>query len=692
MIHYTQRLWAICMALLLLTACDKHDTLPDNPPTDPEDQGQHPTPTPAEDLKLTLDLYADLRHDNPMLAFAEEETAVALIRNTDKEEIIYLPLVMRRTEEQLRQAGLQQLEVDLKGMKADSTRTWQLKLIIGGRWNADTRQIQFNAPSDTTPSKEQTTVTLHQPYVSTWQSIPTNEKGQFAVSENGRTQLAVQVTAPARILSHHIVSCQADTQVEISTLQIRSEALSFGGSYDLSDTKALQEMDDEAGLQWTAPADTPHCIDLHFSTPILLRNNEQPSSEDFLYLWGMPTESKETTVSVTASGQLLKQEKEPFDSLKIFEAALPSPTDGMTALRSAVKIESAPEVEGPITLSTRSEKTTIIADNTDQVEFVVMQGGKDVTRQSTIIRRENELFENPISGYTFKTPRKGSYEFYAVKEGERSNHIHITARPESETGPDGQLVNGTRFARNVDAQSGWYDVNKIGNGNSPQDGLLCWAAASSNLLQWWLDDLVKQGYQLPDEMPHGPGSRYRLAIFDTFFDCWTNYMHSTRPAIRWFLEGGGMTHSSSNSATPDKGGKVHEGGYFRGVLSADKEQELFQSDYVEEFGAYSGWILPSREEKKSMHKIFSELFMRLIDEGATALSIDSHELTAWGYDVEEGLVTRIYVTNSDDGGNPRLASYKVEKRGDDIHLIDYPGKTNQPTQIIRFTRMKAYSF
>ncbi len=34
---------------------------------------------------------------------------------------------------------------------------------------------------------------------------------------------------------------------------------------------------------------------------------------------------------------------------------------------------------------------------------------------------------------------------------------------------------------------GWYDVNKTYWKDDAEDGYMCWAGASSNILHWWID-------------------------------------------------------------------------------------------------------------------------------------------------------------------------------------------------------------
>lgn len=684
--YYKKSLLCLGMALALLTSCEKHDEIPQVPPPDQgEDNGQHPLP-PVE-LQLTLDLEVTLprteEQSTTVNEFTDEVTAVALLRRTGDREMICLPLTLTRSTDDPRKAGISDQKVAFGALTADADKKWQIRVLTGGRWDAASRQLQFDAPDRLTPSRQAAAVRLSQPAVSAWQEIPTDQNGQFIPSDKGTTPLSVEVTPQALLLSHHITSCDAESDVVVERLTLGGGEITLGGYYDLSDSKASAD----ALPTWhgTSIAEEGHALD--FTTPLTVPKGEETVSEDYVYLWVMP-QTGEPRIKVEASGHLLNDGQKKFDRIVTFNDRLPAPQKGVTHIGSKIYIEYTRPIEGPITLGTLSDKTTIIADGKDEVTFVIRQSGVDVTRECTIYRVTG-IFEEELPSAKFKTSREGVYEFYAVKAGERSNHIRIQANRETATDPDGNLITGTKFVRNVSPASGWHDVNKVGDGNSHIDGLLCWAAASSNILQWWLEDFKKQGHELPARVPFGAGSRYELAIFDTFFDCWINYMHSTRPGIRWFMEGGGMQHAASNGSSPNKGGTEHEGGYFRGVLSQEQEDALFGSDYVEEIGAYSGWVVPSREEGVDMHLKFSQLFMRLIDEGATALSIDSHELTAWGYDVTDGLVTRIYVTNSDDGGR-NLASYKVAKRGDDIHLIDYPGKTSHPTQIIRFTRMKAY--
>lgn len=696
MLYYKKSFLLFFVSFCLLCACEKNEThYPQQPapgakPDDNHTGGEEPEPENQVGLRLVLDLKATLKPEGERSAryeFAENTQAVALLRAKDKKTLIYQPLTMNRSAENHRVTEINDLYVELDGLKAEPGVKWELRLLAGGVWNSELKQLTFVAPSGIIPGKPQQVLTFDQPYVSDWQELQTDSDGQFVTAENGKTALSLQVGTPAVTVVHHIASCEAEADVEISLMRLESDALAWSGCYDLSDSEALLGTDDKKQLNWKVKPEYKSALEIRPAHPLTVRPGEA-GKNDYFYTWAMPLETENRKVKVTAEGTVNNAKKDKFTALVLFDGNLPAPTGGLTEINSEIFIDHSPAIEGPLTLSTVDGKTSLTADNKDEIEFVVRQADTEVTAECTVFLRDG-LFDREIKGNRFRTARKGTYEFYAVKDKEHSNHILVKATAETETDGDGHMINGTKFARNVTPTSGWYDVNKVGNGNTMTDGLLCWAAASSNILQWWLDDFKKKGHYLPASVPYGEGKQYRLAIFDTFFNCWVNDMHSTEPAVRWFMEGGGMKHTTSQSATPDKGGVVHNGGYFLNVLPANEQREWFASNYIEEFGAYSGWIKNFENLPLTMHQRFSRLFIRLIDEGVTALSIDSHELTAWGCDIADGLVTRIYITNSDDGSE-RLTSYKVEERNGDIHLKDYPGKTYQPTQIIRLTRMKAY--
>lgn len=639
---------------------------------------------PPVALELNLDLEGRLNRPTTGLGlqFPEQVSAVAQIREVGSRKVLSLPVGMTRNPEG--ELSAETLAVDFGEEPASPDRKWEIRLLTGGVWQAGQHRILFPETLDPIVGERLTQIEFQGPAFSEWVAIPTDESGRFVADDEGRSRMILSLEPRGRIVEHHIEKYElrpvmtarsGKVTVRINSLAFASGKLSFGGWFDLGEESA----DDP---RWMAQAMRRE-VSLH--TPITSVDGEVGKG-DYLYFWAMPSgEETLPEVSVEAWGEVEALDKEPFEALEIF-AGTPRAEGLGLGIGSTPVIEYHQKVEGPITLE--ADKPSIMADGMDRVTFRVMQAGVDVTAQSRIYLRESELWDDELKDNTFTTKRVKTYCFFAKKDSERSDYLYIKAVTPEVVGPDGEVISGRVFCPNVTLESGWYDVNKVGDGNSYQDGLLCWAAAASNMLQWWLDDFKAKGHEIPSTVPYGPGSLYRLAIFDTFFNIWENYMHSTKPAIRWFMQGGAEENSSSNSAKPDKTGVMMEGGYFRGVLPPEQEAELFASDYVTEYGAYSNW--DTEVENTTRHERFSRLLLRLFKKGPSALSIDSHELTAWGCEVQDGLVVKVYVTNSDGGGNEQIKGYTVEDRGGWMHLSDYPGKTSMPTQIIRLTGLTAY--
>ena len=120
------------------------------------------------------------------------------------------------------------------------------------------------------------------------------------------------------------------------------------------------------------------------------------------------------------------------------------------------------------------------------------------------------------------------------------------------------------FAKGVSIESGWYDVNKVGKGENG-DINMCWAAAASNIIQWWQDRYMEAGNALPPQAVTGPGQTYELALMEVFHQQWNNDKGGqVAEAVPWYFEGinYGETASPGSQAHPLPG---YSGGYFKEV-------------------------------------------------------------------------------------------------------------------------------
>ena len=336
----------------------------------------------------------------------------------------------------------------------------------------------------------------------------------------------------------------------------------------------------------------------------------------------------------------------------------------------------------PSSLTLSASKTSLKANGSDSVDFTVKAD------YSTNVTDLCEIYVDgaELHGATFSTYTAGSYSVYAMYKGVKSKTITLTA----DAVESGKII---VFADGVSQSSGWYDVNKMAAGNNG-DTMMCWAAAASNMIQWWQDRYVAAGNSLPASAISGAGTKmhsgtgfarcYELALMDVFHSQWTNLERGSQSdyAISWYFEGklnGG--EYASNQAKP-----TTAGGYFSSVWSSiypklyhDYEDGVLSwicDLYTTCFNNYSRWGSKSGNE---CLLDFSNYIVEFMGRGIASLTIQPgssalHAVTLWGYELDKasGLVTRIWLTDSDDQitepKTPMLNEYNVSVSGSKIKL------------------------
>lgn len=250
-----------------------------------------------------------------------------------------------------------------------------------------------------------------------------------------------------------------------------------------------------------------------------------------------------------------------------------------------------------------------------------------------------------------------------------------------------------RFAEGVSLESGWYDVNKVKDGTVNGDINMCWAATTANILQWWQDRYVEQGNELPEGCPDGKGETYELAIMEVFHTQWDNtYGGHAFHAVKWYFEGVNVCEGWSRQAQPLQRGS---GGYFKHEWEQIEPYMYTGHDlgYTQDYNNYYLWGSGSGLNATGRLKAFTELVELFIDKGMTSMAIAQrenyggvhHSVTLWGYekDNETGLLTRIWITDSDDSAQwprePVLHEYNVSstesgtiKFSGDVYAACYP--------------------
>ncbi len=317
----------------------------------------------------------------------------------------------------------------------------------------------------------------------------------------------------------------------------------------------------------------------------------------------------------------------------------------------------------PTSLTLSASKTSLKANGTDSVTFSVKADG------NTPFTDKCEIYVNSaeLNGTSFSTYNAGNYSVYAKYNGVTSNTVTITA---SAVASGTQIV----FAEGVTQQSGWYDVNKKGKGDNG-DINMCWAAASSNMIQWWQDRYVAAGNTLPSTAVNGPGTKiygsfepYELALMEVYHDQWNNEKGGhPEEAIPWYFEGklcGGEYASSGSQAYP-----LSSGGYFSSVWSSIEphlyrgyKHDLFPTQYPNMYtycyNNYYIWGNGSGLQGEARLRKFTELVVEAFDHGIAAMTVSlseniaslHHAVTLWGYEIDKstGLLTRLWITDSDD--------------------------------------------
>lgn len=251
-----------------------------------------------------------------------------------------------------------------------------------------------------------------------------------------------------------------------------------------------------------------------------------------------------------------------------------------------------------------------------------------------------------------------------------------TPEPEPEPEPEEpdvpQQGNSIVFVDGVTVDSGWYDVNKMGDGTLNGDINMCWAAASANMIQWWQDRYVAAGNSLPKSAVSGPGTvyvasagrEYELALMDMYHSEWNNDKGChTAESIPWYFEGVnyGETASAGSQAYP-----LTYGGYWKDIWPEVYPHLYHEYTYMfgwyvdlytSEFTAYEHWGNGTSLYGVERHRKFSDFIVQFVDRGIASMAITlnpngglHHATTVWGYEIDNasGLVTRLWITDSDD--------------------------------------------
>ncbi len=283
-------------------------------------------------------------------------------------------------------------------------------------------------------------------------------------------------------------------------------------------------------------------------------------------------------------------------------------------------------------------------------------------------------------------PEKDKYGDYILQVPELKGRLTFSADSQNR-------VTGTLFAPGVSRDKGWKNATKEWG---HRDSSLCFAAASSNLIAWYL-----QRYKELNPQDTQDFETHEEQIFEHFRKGWDpNSGGESKEALSWYFTG----KFPSGQDQPSNGAQLtgkEPGGYLFGKLPHNRGERLpwamvsldwDPKEEFEVFGAYRDHKFPFIEEVGGIYsngpfstlERFSKHILRQLHYGASILSIipesviapSGHAITLWGadYDVKSGLVTRIYVTDSDDGVDVGLFPVNIIKNRDNdgFRMESYP--------------------
>lgn len=183
-----------------------------------------------------------------------------------------------------------------------------------------------------------------------------------------------------------------------------------------------------------------------------------------------------------------------------------------TALVCPQRVETMGSADGWIRIRLGEQETTVkVPETVNGQPFAALEAGKELTYRLNVQKGDTQ---DSYAGTT--------HWVYGVRE------------------PDDAQWNADHTQLAWTEGCGWYDCNKVNPSDitSGGDGLMCWAAAASNLIHWWLcqnsETEAVQAYTGPNAVP---ADMLHSEIFQLFKNHFPNAGEYPIKAINWFFNG-----------------------------------------------------------------------------------------------------------------------------------------------------------
>lgn len=219
----------------------------------------------------------------------------------------------------------------------------------------------------------------------------------------------------------------------------------------------------------------------------------------------------------------------------------------------------------------------------------------------------------------------------------------------------------------------WYDVNKKWTNDEETgkgDDVMCWAAASSNIIAWW-QDRNKENLTGLQGVPTGADQ-----VWQAYQDAFYNSGFDGGGGLEWFVLGDEhLNEVYGEGVVPRDPLYDMPGGYYKDVL--ENPESLFT------FGSMAVYddFLPVVNSYITLEEFSSQLVSTIQGGSAVTLGLTGHEyfgghaITLWGVDYNEvtGLIETMYITDSDDahyGKEGGLITVRCEAQEFDVSSVE----------------------
>ena len=223
----------------------------------------------------------------------------------------------------------------------------------------------------------------------------------------------------------------------------------------------------------------------------------------------------------------------------------------------------------------------------------------------------------------------------------------------------------TLWVYGVSEQGGWYDADKT---DKAADYNKCWAAVSSNLINWWQNQYVVtsptlNGKYVPDED----------AVWDKYRTCATTSMGDTAIGVDWWWTGDAYDLYSLIGGTPFiQDSMAWSAAYY--VYNVPSDYSYL--DYVKTVS------VSAIDLSKYLYDAMSDYDKQRLGFGINLGGQNGHGVTLWGADFGADMTLQaVYITDSDDvtegGGDFDLKRFEVYQENGAYYLKDYWSTTNK---------------